>query len=369
MRIFQKFCAFLLVLSIVACATPSPEPAKDHLTLTPATFSDLAGWSTDHIADALPALARSCPTLRKKSADWVAPCAALSSVPAHDDDSARQFFERYFQPYAASGDNGSDGLFTGYYEAELRGSATRLGPYQTPLYARPRDMIAVDLGLFKAEWAGKKLTGKIQKNALIPYDDRSQIVRNGLTNRADILAWVDDPVDAFVLAIQGSGRVRMADGSVLRVGYDGANGRDYVAIGRVLAEAGDLPRPVTMPAIRAWLAAHPDRAEDVMNRNPSYVFFRTLTTDSPIGAAGVPLTPQRSLAVDPAFISLGTPLWLDTTDGHGAPLQRLVIAQDTGGAIKGPVRGDVFWGFGTEAERQAGLMQSRGRYFVLRPKE
>jgi membrane-bound lytic murein transglycosylase A len=312
-------------------------------------------------------LRRSCPSLAKKP-DWAKPCAALAALPDGDDQAVRGFFETWFGPYAVS-DNGKDeGLFTGYYEAELQGTAERRGRYQTPIYARPRDLIAVDLGDFKPEWQGKHLAGKLVGQNLKPYDDRAMIAEGSLAERAPALAWVDDPVDAFFLAVQGSGRVRLEDGRVLRIGYDGANGRDYVAIGRKLAESGELQKPVTMQGIRSWLAAHPDRADEVMNLNPSFVFFRVLQGDGPVGAEGVALTPRRSLAVDPAFVPLGAPVWLDTQDSDNAPLRRLMIAQDTGGAIKGVVRGDVFWGFGAEAEAKAGSMQSQGRTYLLLPK-
>jgi membrane-bound lytic murein transglycosylase A len=289
-------------------------------------------------------------------------------LPPDDDASARAFFETWFRAYAVAGADGENGLFTGYYEAELHGALHRGGRYQTPLYARPHDLLTADLGAFKTEWKGQHLTGKVEGNHFVPYDDRASIAKGSLKARAKVLAWVDDPADAFFLAVQGSGRVRLANNHVLRLGYDQANGRAYVAIGRALADSGALQRPVTMQAIRVYLAAHPDRAAEVMNLNPSYVFFRTLKGDQPIGAEGVELTPLRSLATDPAFIALGSPVWLDTTDGKGASLQRLMIAQDTGGAIKGAVRGDVFWGYGADAEAQAGAMQSRGQYFVLLPK-
>ena len=250
----------------------------------------------------------------------------------------------------------------------MRGAQQRHGPYQTPIYARPADLVTVDLGDFKQEWKGKHLAGKVVGQNLKPYDDRATITHGSLNNRATVLAWVDDPTSAFFLAVQGSGRIKLEDGHTLRIGYDGANGHDYVAIGRKLAKSGDLPKPVTMQSIRAWLAAHPDRADGAMNLNPSYVFFRPLQGDGPMGAEGVALTPHRSLAIDPAFVTLGSPIWLDTTDSANNPLQRMMIAQDTGGAIKGIVRGDVFWGFGAEAEAKAGAMQSRGRYFLLLPK-
>jgi membrane-bound lytic murein transglycosylase A len=203
---------------------------------------------------------------------------------------------------------------------------------------------------------------------LVPYDDRAAITKNSLADRAQVLVWVDDPIDAFFLEVQGSGLVTLEDGNTMTVGYDGINGHGYVAIGRVLADRGDLPRPVTMPAIRQWLETHPEQAQQVMNENPSYVFFKTLPDVNVTGAEGVSLTTERSLAVDPSFIPLGLPIWLDTTDGQGTKLQRLMIAQDTGGAIKGAVRGDVFWGPGPEASIQAGAMQSQGRYYVFLPK-
>ncbi|MDX2027244.1 MAG: MltA domain-containing protein [Alphaproteobacteria bacterium] len=365
------------MLLLSACAETPPGPAK--LSLKPVAFSDLPGWPQDKPAEALPALTRSCDALKGKApdtsmdiagktGDWQTACEALANMPIKNDETARIFFEARFQPYAAESSDKSEGIFTGYYEASLRGAKAPDATYTTPLYAKPRDLITADLGEFRAEWKGQRLTGKVEDSKLRPYDDRATIEKNSLKDRADILAWVDDPVDAFFLAIQGSGRVQLADGNTLRIGYDAANGRAYVPIGRVLADMGALEKPVTMQSIRAWLAAHPERAQEIMNANPSYVFFRALNGDGPVGAQGVALTPERSLAVDPAFVPLGIPLWLDTQDGKGAPFQKLMVAQDTGGAIKGPVRGDVFWGYGPNAEAQAGPMQSKGRYFLLLPK-
>jgi membrane-bound lytic murein transglycosylase A len=368
---------FLLLLC--ACAVAPTHPAPEKLSLSPVEFADLPEWNADHVSEAVPALLHSChalthrspqavPDIAGKASDWTAPCAALASLPPGDDAAASAFFENAFRPYAVAGNNGGEGLFTGYYEAELHGSSHRHGRFQTPLYARPRDLITADLGDFRPEWKGRHIAGKVEGTRLEPYDDREKIVRGSLKKRAEILLWVDDPVDAFFLAVQGSGRVRMTDGRIVRVGYDGANGQSYVAIGHVLADMGALKQPITMQSIRAWLNAHPEHADAVMNENPSYVFFRVLKTDQPIGAQGVPLTPRRSLAVDSSFLPLGVPLWLDTSDGKDAPLRRVVVAQDTGGAIKGPVRGDFFWGFGKDAEAEAGAMQSPGHYYVLLPK-
>ena len=360
--------SWCLLLLLAACTGVTPSPEKP--ALTPVDFADLPGWNDDRQSEAIPAWARSCSVLIKgpRARDWRAACAALKNVPPHDDAAARAFFELYFRPYAAVSNDGFEGLFTGYYEPELKGSLRRTKRYNIPLYARPRDLVSVDLGLFRPEWQHQHIAGKVEGARLVPYDDRALIEKNSLKGRARVLLWVDDPVDAFFLAIQGSGRVRLTNGQIVRIGYDQANGRAYVALGRVLADLDAIERPVTMQKIRAWLAAHPDRADEVMNLNPSYVFFRKIRGDGPVGAEGVALTTKRSLAVDPSFVPLGAPVWLDAFDGAGAPLEHLVIAQDTGGAIKGPVRGDLFWGAGFEAAEEAGTMQGRGRYFILLPK-
>ncbi len=230
----------------------------------------------------------------------------------------------------------------------------------------------VELGLFRPAWRGERIGGRVEAGQLKPYATRAEIERGALAKRDLELFWVDDPVDAFFLHIQGSGRIRLPDGAVARIGYDGQNGRPYVPIGRILAERGALARDdVSMQTIRAWLAAQPGEAAALMDENPSYVFFRELTGEGPVGAQGVVLTAGRSLAVDRTFLPLGVPLWLDLDDpkeGNGK-LRRLVVAQDTGGAIRGPVRGDLFWGFGPEAAERAGMMKDRGTYYLLLPRD
>jgi len=340
---------------------------KDHATLTPVSFSDLEGWEKDAPAEALGAFKRSCPSMRFKPA-WKDVCAKAQVTPIADE-AARAYFAENFTPYALSGREGDVGLFTGYYVPELHGSLRRGGKYKTPLYARPDDLISADLGAFKSDLKGQKIIGKVKRGKFIPYDERAAIARGSLAPRGKPIVWIDNPVDAFFLEIQGSGIVRLKNKKYLLLGYDGANGRAYNAIGRVLAERGEVQRPVTMPAIRARLADDPSFAREIMNTNPSYVFFRRLPRNDIMGAQGVPLTPKRSLAVDPSFVPLGAPVWLNTTDGKGQNLQRLMIAQDTGGAIKGVVRGDFFWGAGFEAAEQAGAMQSIGRAFILLPKD
>ena len=359
-----------LLFLVSACADMAGT-SHDGAKKSAVDFNDLPGWQQDHVQESIPALIRSCAVLNKKR-DWSELCAALTAAPPKNDEQARRFLQRWFQPYALQATQGSEGLFTGYYEAQLQGSHQRGGAYQIPLYARPDDLVEVDLGAFRPELKGQHIAGKVivtkKSKQLAPYDDRAQIVSGSLNQRAQPLVWVRDPVDAFFLAIQGSGRVQLPDNEVMRLGYDAANGHAYMAVGRILADRNEIAKPVTMQSIRVWMTAHPDRAAEIMNLNPSYVFFRVLQGEGPVGAEGVALTPQRSLAVDPAYIALGSPVWIDTVDGKGQPLQRLMIAQDTGGAIKGAVRGDVFWGYGSGAEVQAGAMQGKGHAFVLIPR-
>ncbi len=345
--------------------------------LTPVDFTDLAGWGQDDGMDAAAAaFARGCGRLAQrhgaKHGGWAAPCRALAAAPPSDADAARRYFERWFRPHAvADGGAGPEGLFTGYYEASLRGALRPDARYRIPLFARPEDLVTADLGRFDPALRGKRITGRISGGALAPYPTRAAIEGGALGRRARPLVWVDDPVDAFFLHIQGSGRVTLEDGSVMRVGFAATNGRSYTAIGRVLVARGALKlAAVTMRSIRKWLAAHPERATAVMAENARYVFFRRLDGPGPVGTLGVPLTAGRSLAVDRAAIPLGAPVWLETTDAlaPAGKLRRLMVAQDTGAAIKGVVRGDVYFGAGRLAARRAGAMNRPGRYFILLPR-
>ena len=370
---------FLASVFLTGCAVRPPPPPR--LTLTQVGFADLDGWKDDHAGEALQALIKSCaeiakradkdavgpPSLKSTAADWRDACNAASQT-ASDDDSARAYFERYFAPYLAANNDEPTGLFTGYYEPLLSGARERGGPYQTPILKRPPDLVMVELGRFRPAWRGERIAGRVVNGALLPYDSRAAIERGALDRLNLAIFWVDDPVAAFFLQVQGSGRVALSDGSMARLGYDGQNGQAYVAIGRLLVERGVFTREeVSLQAIRAWIKAHPQEGAALMDENPSYVFFREMAGDGPLGSEGVVLTPGRSLAVDRNFIPLGAPLFLVATDGEAA-LRRLVIAQDTGGAISGPVRGDVFWGFGDDAEAIAGRMRARGRYYLLLPK-
>jgi membrane-bound lytic murein transglycosylase A len=273
--------------------------------------------------------------------------------------------------YKAGPENGSDGLFTGYYEPELRGAKTRGGAYQVPLYSVPSNRVTVDLGAFDPELKGKRIIGRLEGSRLRPYYARADIENGALSNQAAELVWLDDALDAFILHVQGSGFVSLPNGGSMRVGFAGHNGRKYNSIGRALIERGELEKGrASWQHIRNWLEINHERAAEVFAVNPRYIFFREIDGDGPVGAVGVVLTPGRSLAIDPSFVPLDVPLWLDAehpVPGNGR-LQRLVLTQDTGGAIKGPVRGDVFWGTGKDALAIAGRMRSRGAYYLLLPR-
>jgi membrane-bound lytic murein transglycosylase A len=391
-------------LALAACAPeraapPAPEPTPV-FDLRPLAYEQLAGWDADDPREALGAFARSCAKLEQYDAatpmgtspwfgavgDWRAACAdaatavqnsaAQGSTAEGSAAEVRDFFEGHFSPYLVIDGDDPEGLFTGYYEPLLFGSRRFGGPYTVPIYRPPDDLVRVDLGRFNPDLAGYAIYGRIQGGQFVPYYARADIETGALAGRDLELLWVDDPIDKFFLQIQGSGQVRLDDGSLVRVGYASQNGHPYHAIGRDLIEMEVLGREeVSLPAIKSWLEAHPGDAPQIMARNRSYIFFEERPElgpeDGPLGSQGVSLTAGRSLAVDRRYIPLGVPVWLDTVapwpEGEG-PLRRLMVAQDTGGAIKGVVRGDVFWGAGARAESIAGHMRSPGRYAVLLPK-
>jgi membrane-bound lytic murein transglycosylase A len=350
------------------------------MTLHRIAFRNLPGWGDDAVSQALPALRASCSVLDAKPADapvgpngvagtageWRAICTAVAAA-GSSDDALRHAFETRLVPFAVAGPDGLDGLFTGYYEPELRGSRKRSAAYVVPLYRQPSDLITV-------EAAGETRVGRMVDGRLQPYHTRKAIDAGALAGQGLELLWVADPIDAFFLQTQGSGRVRLAEGGSLRVGYAASNGHPPTIIGRILVERGELPKETaTMQTVRQWLRDHPPEATALMQMNARYIFFREIRGDGPIGALGVALTPGRSLAVDPNLLPLGAPLWLDTTypagtPEAGQPLRRLVTAQDSGAAIKGAVRGDLYWGSGDGALRYAGPMRQRGRYYLLLPK-
>jgi membrane-bound lytic murein transglycosylase A len=386
----------ILIVAAIGIAvyflSPAPEPT-DRLVLKPIAFAKLEGWPGDGIELAFSAFKGSCERIKSAApdsrmggsgeaglrSDWQPICGEALAAGALSADAIKQFFEKNFTPLRATNNGEESGLFTGYYEAELKGSRTRSNAYPVPLYPRPSDLVMVDLGLFKDEWKGQRIGGRVVDGALAPFETRAEIMAGALEGKVPPIVYVSDPVDAFFLDIQGSGRVTLDDGKVIRVSYDAQNGRALTMIGRVLADRGAIERKkVSMQTIRAWLAANPGSASEVMNTNASYVFFREVEVidpnQGPPGAQSVPLTPGHSLAIDRKFHALGVPIWLETTspelgpDKPSKPLLRLFVAQDTGGAIRGPVRGDTFWGFGKEAADIAGEMKQTGRMTLLFPK-
>lgn len=329
------------------------------------------GFAAADLASALAAFRASCPALFRRTdasgltqpGDWVAPCAAAATA-----TDARTFFAQALVPVVV---RDGRGLNTGYYEPDLAASRTPAPGFAVPIYRRPPDLLDIDLGAFDAGLTGKHIRGRIAGAHLVPYYDRAEIDAGALTGRGLELAWAADPYAAFFLEIQGSGRLQMADGSTLRVGYDGQNGHAYTGIGRLLRDRSALgPGQATMAGIIGWLRAHPTEAPAILHANRSKIFFKPLTIAAdrgPPGALGVSLTPRASVAVDPAFVPLGAPLWLDTTVG-GAPFSALVVAQDTGGAIKGANRLDLFWGSGDAAGAVAGGITATGTVTLLLPR-
>ncbi len=394
---FSKFLGLFATAAVAAalsaCAPSSlpgareEPPSKGYLRLEPTPFDRVPGWLGDDHSQALAVFMKSCEKLGAQPAErtlgsdalgglagrigaWHKICADAALIRPGNRTESQYFFESRFVAYLANNDFDPKGLFTGYFEPELRGSWKQDATHRYPIYARPEDLVSVDLGRFRPEWQGERLAGRVAENELVPYATRADIDAGALKGKQLELLWVDNPIDLFFLHVQGSGRVVLPDGSTVRVGYAGRNGHRYTPIGRELVAMGALrPDDVSMQAIRRWLDTNPIHGTEIMERNKSFIFFRVLTGDGPIGAEGVPLTPGRSLAVDPAFVPLGIPVWLSTTEPGGrTPLRRLVVAQDTGSAIKGPVRGDLFVGFGNAAGAMAGAMKQQGTYYLLLPR-
>ena len=366
-----------------------PSPVASGIAFKAVTFENLSGWEEDDQRLALQAFIRSCtrleglplehsvgpPEISASAKDWRASCARAREVGDDDPAEARQFFETEFEPVAVMGGGEVEGLFTGYYEPQFDGSRQRIGRFNVPLYGRPKDLVTADLGAFRTEWQGTRIVGRLDGSRLKPFDSRAAIEGGGLADRAEPIVWLRSAIDAFFLHIQGAGRIRLNDGTETRVGYAASNGHPYTAIGRELVARGALAKDdVSMQTIRHWLKANPHEAKDVMLANARYIFFREIGNEGPLGAAQVVLTPGRSLAVDTTLVPLHLPVWLVTSlppttrEPEGSALRRLLVTQDSGSAIRGPVRGDIFWGNGSLAEEVAGKMSEEGRYYLLLPR-
>lgn len=390
----KKYLSAFLLLVLSACAATDQakktEEASAPLKFSAASFSDLPGWQQDDLQGFMQAYRISCSRILKRGAgeqfasdpawgtygDWQAACRAASSVSDTNTAQVRAFIENNFKVVRATAGGDPEGLFTGYYESTLRGSRTKKGAYQHPLLARPDDLVMVELGEFREELKGQRIAGRVVDGKLRVYENRAAIVGGKMPSaQFRPLVWLDDPRDAFFVQVQGSGVVHLDDGSLMRVGYAAQNGHPYYAIGRELVKRGIYKKEdVSMDTIRSWLLQNPDKAEELMNTNPSYVFFSETKDDGtgsgPKGGEGVGLTAKRSLAIDRSRMPYGFPVYLsaDYQDEQGRKLERLLMAQDTGGAIRGAVRGDVYWGSGAVAEEMAGPMKAKGRYYFLMPK-
>ncbi|MBD8679073.1 murein transglycosylase A [Sphingomonas sp. CFBP 13720] len=323
--------------------------------------------SADAAARALGSFRTSCPSLVRRvdatgltrGADWQPACDAARTTADRD---ATAFFARWFEAVQV-GDGKA--FATGYYEPEIHGSRTRRSGYEVPVYGVPADLVEVDLGLFSTDLKGRRVRGRVDGTRFVPYFDRTAIEQGALAGRNLEIAWAADAVEMFFLQVQGSGRLRLPDGGVMRIGYAGQNGRDYTGIGKLMRDRGLLaPGQASMQGLMAWLRAHPEEGRAIMRENKSFVFFRELTGAGPLGAMGHPVVGQTSAAADPKFVPLGAPVFLsmDRTDATG-----LWVAQDTGGAIKGANRFDTFWGAGDDARAIAGGMSARGTSFLLLP--
>ncbi|MEO8134512.1 MAG: murein transglycosylase A [Betaproteobacteria bacterium] len=396
------------MILIAGCATPppAPQPLPERVppappTLAPApvpeiptpgvpplpqvtvpryeqaAWTDLPEWGADTAVGVWPGWVRNCAALRVAPV-WQRVCAGAAGVAANDAGAQQRYFESHFTPYRlANADGTLTGMVTGYYEPLLIGSRKRTARFRYPLYAPPPDLLTVEIAEINPELKDKRVRGRVlpspQGSRVVPYYARAEIASGLAPVKGLEIAWVEDPVELFFLQVQGSGRIRLPDGTLMRVGYADHNGHPYRSIGRWLVDQGELPiEQASMQGIKAWVKRNPERANEMLNQNPSYVFFRELPAgpvdDGPPGSLGVPLTAGRSIAVDPRAVPLGAPVYLATTWPLSArPLQRLVLAQDTGTAIRGTVRADFFWGFGAEAAEQAGRMKQAGRMWLLWP--
>lgn len=357
-----------------ACVvTPSDKPAPPPAPpMQAAPWDDLTGWETDDPAPALAAFLDSCRVLAKQAL-WQPVCAAARTADTQSSGVLRAWFKTWFQPWAMVNADGSRaGMMTGYYEPVLQGSRkfSRLYPY--PVHGRPDDLITVDLSELYPELKHLRLRGRLEGKKIIPYYARSEWSQQESQRSQTAIAWVTNAVELFFMQVQGSGQVALEDGRRIRLGYADQNGHPYRSIGRWLIDQGEITiEHASMQGIKEWAQMNPQRLDELLNQNPSMVFFRELplTGKGPPGAMGIPLTPERSLAVDPRYIPLGVPVWLATTRPNSdQALTRLMLAQDTGGAIRGAVRGDFYWGSGKDAGNLAGKMRQTGRLWVLMPK-
>jgi membrane-bound lytic murein transglycosylase A len=368
---------------------PKPQPQAPSVSMQQKTFAELPGWESAKVKKSLAAFQISCKTFLRqdpeqavgseyidlKAKDWQPACREALTINPISENLARKFFQHWFTPVEFTDKKPVRGLFTGYYMALLHGSRTKTKEYNVPIYGLPTNLVTINLELFDPSLKNRRVIGRLAGNQVIPYHTRAEINKGAIAKTAPVLVWVNSHVDRLFLEIQGSGTVELTDGTNMFLGYAGQNGAPYTAIAKVLIEQGVMTKHnASMQHIKRYLEENPEQMDKVLNKNKSFVFFHSLLKEEALGAQGVALTPGYSLAVDRKWIPLGAPLWLQTTrpgeqnPDHEENLQRLMIAQDTGGAIRGLVRGDVYWGAGERATFIAGHMKNRGHYWLLLPR-
>ena len=368
----------LLILSIPLLAGCSTSTAQKYLTnkysekvtYKKSSFLKLENWNKDDQLKSFDTFKKSCDKILSqnmpKYVDWIAVCKTAIHTNFKTSGEARLFFEHNFTPYQIIYKNKDLGTFTGYYEPTIKGSLVKTLQYTIPIYKTPTDLVKLpkDNDTFSF--------GRYVNDRFVPYYSRKEIAKGNLFKKADVLVWVKSEVDRSFLQIQGSGRIVTDSGDVL-LGYDSQNGHPYKPIGKYLLDNNYIPlKSISMQSIKDWLKKNKDKTDEVLNYDPSFVFFRYIDAKNAIGAQGVELTPGYSMAIDDVFYPYGVPMWLETDyfeDNHTAtaPLDRLMIAQDTGGAIRGAIRGDIFWGHGKQAEFNAGHMNNNGKLWILLP--
>lgn len=394
----KRFILFLLILFLVSCAEvaqkgdktsnaksncdcPKIKTEKEDLAKIPdygllkkSDWSAIeSSFESDNVLLTWTAWLRSCSVLKQKDT-WKKVCDLADDIKEPSDENVKNYFKKYFNLYSATNMDGSDtGTITGYYQPILKGSKVKTSHYKVPLYTTPKDLITVDLSDVYPELKSKRLRGKLAGNKLIPYLSRAEIDGQGSPLAGNEIVWVEDPVEAFFLEIQGSGIIQFDNGEAMQIGYADQNGYPFKAIGSTLVQKKEITMAeASMEGIKNWARKNITKLREFLNMNASYVFFRKLPNDlpGPIGALGVSIEAERSVAIDPKFIPLGAPVFLSTTQPNTSePLERLMVAQDTGGAIRGGVRADFYWGSGDEAGRKAGSMKQQGKIWTLLPRD
>lgn len=394
----KRFILFLLILFLVSCAEvaqkgdktsnaksncdcPKIKTEKEDLAKIPdygllkkSDWSAIeSSFESDNVLLTWTAWLRSCSVLKQKDT-WKKVCDLADDIKEPSDENIKNYFKKYFNLYSATNMDGSDtGTITGYYQPILKGSKVKTSHYKVPLYTTPKDLITVDLSDVYPELKSKRLRGKLAGNKLIPYLSRAEIDGQGSPLAGNEIVWVEDPVEAFFLEIQGSGIIQFDNGEAMQIGYADQNGYPFKAIGSTLVQKKEITMAeASMEGIKNWARKNITKLREFLNMNASYIFFRKLPNDlpGPIGALGVSIEAERSVAIDPKFIPLGAPVFLSTTQPNTSePLERLMVAQDTGGAIRGGVRADFYWGSGYEAGRKAGSMKQQGKIWTLLPRD